>query len=84
MRKFMMIILLFPLNILAQDGEVQTPKGGKVLDFNADVIEGEVKRPQLFFELGGDVKDLDSILYIREDFNDFHAVDMKKRLRYVK
>ncbi len=58
-------------------------KKTQVLDFNADVIEGELKKPQLFLELGANVKDFNSLLLNREDFNDFQAVDMKKRLRFI-
>jgi hypothetical protein len=56
---------------------------GNVLDFNASVIEGELKRPQLFLELGTDIKDYNSVLLQRDDFNDFHALDMKQRLKYI-
>lgn len=55
----------------------------QVLDFSGDVIEGELKRPQLFLELVGTTEFMESTLYQREDFNDFHAVDMRKRLRYI-
>lgn len=55
-----------------------------VLDFGADVIEGELKKPQLFVELGANIDDLTSIIHLRDNFNDFHAVDQKRRLRFIK
>lgn len=55
-----------------------------VLDFGADVIEGELKKPQLFVELGANIDDMTSIIHLRDNFNDFHAVDQKRRLRFIK
>jgi hypothetical protein len=58
-----------------------------VLDFEADVIEGEKRKPDLFIQLEGGASDnMDSILYSREDFNDYQEIDQKWRpkLRRIK
>lgn len=54
-----------------------------VLDFSTDVTEGEMIRPRLFLELSSKVDFMESSLYVREDFNDFHMIDSKSRLRYI-
>lgn len=58
-------------------------KNTQTLDFGADIIEGELKKPQLLMELGANVEDVSSIIHLRDNFNDFHAVDSKKRLRFI-
>jgi hypothetical protein len=57
------------------------PKGNNVLDFEADVIEGDRKAPELFLQTDVQRPALDTILYQRADFNDFHAVDSRLRPR---
>ncbi|MFN7685898.1 MAG: hypothetical protein ACK5QT_10875 [Oligoflexia bacterium] len=54
-------------------------KPGNFLDFEADVIEGEKRRPDLFIQMEGGSESLDSVLYSREDFNDYHEQDRKWR-----
>jgi len=54
-------------------------KKENILDFEADVIEAERNRPYIFFETGEGGVNLDSILYLRNDFNDFHRVDKSRR-----
>lgn len=51
-----------------------------VLDFEADVIEGEKRKPDLFIQLEGRATNsMDSILYSRDDFNDYQEIDRKWR-----
>ena len=54
----------------------------KVLDFEGDVIEGERDRPDIFLQLGANPT-ADSILFMRKDFNDFHAPSRKTRPIFV-
>ena len=54
-------------------------KDGGVLDFEAEVIEGEKRKPDLFIQMEGGVENMDSVLYSREDFNDYHEADRKWR-----
>jgi|GEM_PF-1640149 len=71
----------------AQDKTARTavpPRGdGRVLDFDADVIEGERQRPDFLFQTGTPGVSLDSLLFGRKDFNDFLKVDKKRRPTYV-
>lgn len=56
----------------------------QVLDFDSDVIEGERKSPDLFLQLHVDTPNLDTLLYQRRNFNDFHAVEKNRRPHYRK
>ena len=70
----------------AQQVSQPVPKGSgvrpEVLDFEGDVIEGQKKAPELFLQLDVEKADLSSVLYDRRDFNDFHAVDSKRRPKF--
>ena len=55
-----------------------------ILDFEADVIEGEKRKPDLFLQMEGSSNNLDAILYSREDFNDYHELDRRWRPRFRK
>jgi hypothetical protein len=58
-----------------------------VLDFEAELIEGERKSPDLFLQLQSGTPNLDAILFQRTNFNDFHNVEKHRRplyRRYVK
>lgn len=54
----------------------------KILDFEADVIQGQKKRPDIFIQGAVENLSLDEILYLRKDFNDFHVVDGDAHPRY--
>jgi hypothetical protein len=64
----------FPFNAIS------APKN-EVMDFEADVIEGEKKAPELFLQLDSDTTDLGAVLYDRKNFNDFHSSDRSRRPR---
>jgi len=53
----------------------------EVMDFEADVIEGEKKAPELFLQLDTETTELGAVLYDRKTFNDFHANDRNRRPR---
>ena len=55
-----------------------------VLDFEGEVIEGERRRPDLFLQMSIDNVKFDSLIYQRDDFNDYLDVDRKSRTRYIK
>lgn len=57
---------------------------GNVLDFEGEVIEGERRRPDLFLQMSIDNVKFDSLIYQRDDFNDYLDVDRKSRTRYLK
>ncbi len=54
----------------------------QVLDFEAEVIEGERKTPNLFLQLEIDSPSLDSVMYKRRNFNDFHLVEVDRKPLY--
>ena len=55
-----------------------------VLNFEGDMIEGEKRQPDLFVQTNVQNLDLDSVLYLRKNFNDFHVVDSKRRPRHFR
>lgn len=65
----------------AKAGRKDPRRKEEVLDFEADVIEGQKKAPELFLQLDVQKPDLSSVLFERKHFNDFHAVDSKRRPR---
>ena len=62
----------------------KTGGSGNVLDFEGEVIEGERRRPDLFLQMSIDNVKFDSLIYQRDDFNDYLEVDRKSRTRYLK
>lgn len=73
---FAFAILFLSLNAMAE------PPKPKVLDFDADVIEGERKTPSVFLEIGTENPTMESVIFQRPDFNDFHVLDSKRRQQY--
>ena len=57
---------------------------GAILDFEGEVIEGERRRPDLFLQISIDNIKFDSLIYSRDDFNDYLEVDRKSRTRFLK
>ena len=53
-----------------------------VIDFEADVIEGERLRPEIFVQMGSKEQEMSPVLYLRKHFNDFHFSDRKWRPGY--
>lgn len=52
-----------------------------VLNFEGDVIEGQKKTPEIFLQTEVERPSIETILYQRKDFNEFHLVDSKHRPR---
>ena len=68
----------------AQVGGKDTGKPmSAVLDFDADIIEGEKNTPELFLQTESQTLSLDAVLYQRENFNDFHVADKDNRPQYL-
>ncbi len=59
-------------------------KGENLLDFEAEVIEGEKKRPELFLDIKAGDGNVGSGLYLRPNYDDFFVVDKRRRPRFVK
>jgi hypothetical protein len=53
-----------------------------VLDFEADVIEGERVAPNLFVQMDLGAPKMDTLMFQRKNFNDFHSIDMKRKPKY--
>lgn len=70
----------------ASDPKKAAPKDnvGAILDFEGEVIEGERRRPDLFLQISIDNIKFDSLIYNRDDFNDYLEVDRKSRTRFLK
>jgi hypothetical protein len=54
-------------------------KSPAVIDFEADLIQGEAQRPDLMTQFGDKPMEIDSLLYLRRDFNDLHQGDASRR-----
>lgn len=65
-------------------GVKQKENVGAILDFEGEVIEGERRRPDLFLQISIDNIKFDSLIYNRDDFNDYLEVDRKSRTRFLK
>lgn len=61
-----------------------TDKKTNVINFEEDVIEGERKNPNLFLQLDMGTPNMDTILFLRNNFNDFHQSDKDRRMIYRK
>lgn len=66
------------------DSQAEEKKKENVLDFEADVIEGDRKRPDLFLEVKGEDLDIEGLLYMRNNFNDFYEMSNPKHYHFVK
>lgn len=53
-----------------------------VLDFDADVIEGERTAPSILIQMDLQSPNLDTLVFQRKNFNDFHLIDMKRRPKF--
>jgi hypothetical protein len=54
-------------------------KKTSTLDFDADVIQGNRKSPDFFLQGESQRIGTDAFVFIRNDFNDFHAADRVRR-----
>lgn len=59
----------------------QSADRAEAIDMDAEVIERETKTSPLRLEI--ETSALDSTIYKRSDFNEFHAVDAAVRLKYL-
>jgi len=68
-------------SISAKDSKAPT-KTPNVLDFEADVIEGERSSPSILIQMDLQSPNIDTLVFQRKNFNDFHQIDMKRRSKY--
>jgi hypothetical protein len=72
LRLSFILILFLPNFAHAQN---TAGKKNTVMDFEAEVIDGQKKAPELFLQLDSEKSDINTILYDRKDFNDFASVN---------
>ncbi len=65
----------------AQAQPAKSKSQANVLDFEGDVIEGQKKTPEIFLQTEVERPTLDTVLYQRRHFNDFHKSDSRQRPR---
>lgn len=81
------ILILCPLVSLSQS-EVKKPKAAaapsssNIMDFEADVIEGERTAPSILIQMDLQSPNLDTLVFQRKNFNDFHLIDMKRKPKF--
>jgi hypothetical protein len=78
-----LVTLCLTSSAFAAEKKAPAESNSNVLNFEADLIEGERKRPDLFLQIGSQKLSLDAILYRRNDFNDFHKDDKNRRPAYL-
>lgn len=54
-----------------------------VVDFEADVVEGERQVPDIFLQSEVASPSLDAVLFKRKNFNDFHSLELKRKPVYI-
>lgn len=80
----MLILILLGSSLGAQaQAAAKKSRGDAVLNFDADVIEGQRKDPEIFTQNALRNVKIDTIVLDRKNFNDFHAVDRNRRPRFL-
>lgn len=79
--------LLFVLLLIGTQALAQAPKSSgksnpELLDFDADVIEGEREAPALFVQMDIQTPKMDTLIFQRNNFNDFHVVEKNRKPWY--
>jgi hypothetical protein len=79
-------ILLLPTLSLSQSDAKKSTKpastSSNVLDFEADVIEGERTAPSILIQMDLQSPNLDTLVFQRKNFNDFHLIDMRRKPKF--
>ena len=58
------------------------PKSPNILDFDADVIEGERSGPSLIVQMDLQAPSLDTLVFQRKNFNDFQVIDKRRKPKF--
>jgi len=54
----------------------------KLLNFQDDFVRGRSLSPDMLLQMAQAPRSLDSVIYFRKDFNDFHQLDLKSRPQF--
>lgn len=73
------ILSLFVITAAHAEPAKEAPKKNTVMDFEAEVIDGQKKAPELFLQMDSEKAELNTILYDRKNFNDFAPVNTQLR-----
>ncbi|MBI3534796.1 MAG: hypothetical protein HY072_04845 [Deltaproteobacteria bacterium] len=76
-------IFLFIYQVYSDEKAQASKQQGSVLDFEADVIQGERQKPDIFLQLSKQNQTLESIIFMRKDFKDFHNQEKNWRPSYL-
>ncbi len=69
-------------NSKAETTSSTNSKQSNILDFDADVIEGERTGPSILVQMDLQTPNLDTLVYQRKNFNDFHVIDMRRKPKF--
>lgn len=79
MKTLSIVIMLFSSLAHSKENQKQT---GNVINFEEDVIQGERKNLDLFVQIDLGASHIDNVVFQRDNFNDFHQIDSRRRPRY--
>ena len=69
---------LTPDAVLLEEEPAAETQNAAVYNFDADVILGDKKTPDVLFQSGADMVGFDALLLDRKDFNDFLRIDRRR------
>jgi hypothetical protein len=81
-RKISFLGILISVTCFAGNGDQNRSVDMKILNFQDDFVRGRSLSPDMLLQLAQSPRSLDSVIYFRKDFNDFHQVDMKLRPKF--
>lgn len=78
--KFLLLLSIFcTLQLLAEDETAMS--GGSKLDFEALLVEGQVKRPEVSVVTGDLDSEIEGLIRLREDFLDKMSLNLGEELK---
>ncbi|MBI4925531.1 MAG: hypothetical protein HY843_06360 [Bdellovibrio sp.] len=80
---FIILNCFFIFQVYSDEKMQASKQQGSVLDFEADVIQGERQKPDIFLQLSKQNQTLESIIFMRKDFKDFHNLEKNWRPSYL-
>jgi hypothetical protein len=78
---FVLLLPCLPVSAALAAGNPQD--NGPVINFEEEVIQGTVHKPDILVQMGSSQQTLESVIYGRSHFNDFHKRDMNWRPGFI-